>query len=259
MSHLLTDSRERFGDRVEAYRLHRPRWPRLLAHLLREQGSLPLRAVVADIGAGTGLSCEPFLQAGHVVHGVEPNAAMRHAAREALRHHSGFTAFEGTAEDTKLADASVDMVVAGQAFHWFDRERAGREFVRILKPGGPVLLMWNLRDTTAQPFDSAYESFLETWGTDYAAVRERYPEEAELATFLAAGPLLRYRLPNPQSFDRDGLLGRLCSSSYLPGPSHEARPAMLAAASRLFDAHQHSGRVTMAQFCELFLGWCSGM
>jgi SAM-dependent methyltransferase len=256
MSHLLSDPRERFGDRVDAYRRYRPRWPLLLPHLLREQGSLPRVATVADIGAGTGLSCEPFLRAGHRVLGVEPNPGMRHAAREALGSRQGFTAIDGTAEHTGIGEATVDLVVAGQAFHWFDPAKAGREFARILKPGGAVLLMWNLRDTRATPFDFGYESFLEHWGTDYAAVKERYPEEAQLAAFLAAGPLLRYRLPNPQSLDRAALAGRLCSSSYLPGPSHPQRSAMLESAGRLFDTHQRAGLVTLAQYCELFLGHC---
>ena len=257
MSHLMQDSRERFGDRVEVYRRHRPGWPAMLAGLLREQGVLRELSVVADIGSGTGLSCRPFLLVGHEVRAVEPNAGMRHAAESLLGSRPSFRSLPGSAEATGLADHSVDLVVAGQAFHWFDLEASRKEFQRILKPPAPVLLMWNLRDTTSTPFDRDYELFLEHWGIDYGAVREHHPTDDVLRDFMGRQRILRYRLPNPQALNREGLKGRLASASYLPGPGHPQHASMQDAAGQLFDAHQQSGLVTLSQHCELFRGFLS--
>ncbi|CAA9381615.1 MAG: putative methyltransferase, partial [uncultured Phycisphaerae bacterium] len=130
------DPRDRFSDRVDAYVRHRPTYPREVVESLRSDGLLQPGATVADVGSGTGISSALFLAAGCTVYGVEPNAAMRAAAERTLarRHEipaappralgaSGSTAFHsvaGSAEATTLPDASVDLAVAGQAFHWFD-------------------------------------------------------------------------------------------------------------------------------------------
>ena len=83
--------------------------------------------MVADIGSGTGISARPFLENGNTVYGVEPNEAMRAAAEEFLKDYPNFHSVEGRSDDTGLAAGSVDIVIAAQAFHWFDLEttRAG--------------------------------------------------------------------------------------------------------------------------------------
>ena len=78
-----------------------------------------------------------------------------------------FTSVKGTAEATTLADGSVDLITAAQAFHWFDRARTRAEFERILKPGGWVALIWNDRQLDSTPFLREYEALLHEFGTDY--------------------------------------------------------------------------------------------
>jgi SAM-dependent methyltransferase len=92
---------------------------------------------VVDLGAGTGILSRQLVQLGHEVIAVEPDAAMR------ARHGS---AFEGSAEHIPLPDGAVDAVVAGQAYHWFDRNVAHREIARVLRPGGTFAPVWNIRD-----------------------------------------------------------------------------------------------------------------
>ncbi len=77
----------------------------------------------------------------------------------------------GAAEATTLADKSSDLVVCGQAFHWFDLGRSKNEFRRILRPPGWVALIWNERKTHTTPFLAAYEQLLKTYATDYRAHR----------------------------------------------------------------------------------------
>jgi SAM-dependent methyltransferase len=154
------DSTTRFSDRVGSYIAARPRYPDALAPLLARELNLRTEAVIADIGSGTGISCAPFLAAGFAVIGVEPNDPMRAAAEHEFAGHAHFRSVKGTAEATSLAAASIDLVIAGQAFHWFDPERFGAEARRILKPGGALALFWNTRVHDASPFMAEFDRVL---------------------------------------------------------------------------------------------------
>src|SRR6266545_5647372 len=136
------DVTERFSDRVEDYDRYRPRYPPALADWLAARGMGP-RSIVADIGAGTGILAELFFRLGCRVTLVEPNAPMLARAQGHLAAEPRASFVRARAEATGLAPASVDWIGAGQAFHWFDQAAARREFGRILRPGGAVLLVWN--------------------------------------------------------------------------------------------------------------------
>ncbi len=207
---------------------------------------------VADIGCGTGLSAEPFLALGCRVIGVEPNARMRREAERLLRDHV-CRLVEGRAEATTLPAASVDLVVAGQAFHWFDPHAARLEFERILRSPAPVALFWNTRLLEGSPFLRAYEELLIEHGTDYERVRHDRQRDALIADLFPGG-YSRHVLGNEQSLDLQGLRGRLLSSSYTPAEADPARAALLEAAAAVFRRHQHRGRVRLEYETEVYLG-----
>jgi SAM-dependent methyltransferase len=127
---------ERFSGRAEGYAKYRPGYPGEVLGLLEERCGFDRVWIVADVGSGTGNLARLFLENGNAVYGVEPNEEMRGAGERALASYERFVSLAGTAEATTLPDGSVDLVSAGQAFHWFDRERTREEFRRILKPGG---------------------------------------------------------------------------------------------------------------------------
>jgi SAM-dependent methyltransferase len=247
------DSIRRFDDRVANYIAYRPRYPAAVTDFLQTELGLSATSVVADVGSGTGILSELLLQTGCTVYGVEPNAAMRAAAEQLLPAYPNFKSITGTAEATTLADASVDFVTAGQAFHWFDADGARREFKRILKPGGPIVLVWNMRRTDSTPFLRDYENLLREFGTDYAQVNcEQLPEE-RIASFFGGDYALR-SFDNFQVFDYAGVRGRLLSSSYVPLAGQPTYEPMLAALQRLFDSHQREGRVTIEYDTKLYYG-----
>ncbi len=154
------NSTKRFSNRVENYVRARPRYPRPALELLVRQIGLTPEWVIADVGSGTGFSAELFVQNGNLVYGVEPNREMRQAAESYLGGFANFRSVDGTAEATGLDEGSIDCVVAGQAFHWFDAAKARQEFRRLLKLDGWVVLMWNTRKLAANAFMQAYEELL---------------------------------------------------------------------------------------------------
>jgi SAM-dependent methyltransferase len=248
------DATQRFADRVADYAAHRPRYPAAVYDFLSAGLGLARGSVVADVGSGTGIFCQPLLDRGCVVYGVEPNAAMRGEAERTLApRYPSFHSVAGTAEATTLAGHSFDLVVAAQAFHWFDAPRAAAECRRLLRPGASAAMVWNTRKTDSSPFLRAYEDLLNEFGTDYAAVRHDRNEAGRLAQFFPQG-YQRVTFPNAQHLDLAGLRGRLLSSSYTPAAGDPRRPKMLEALDRLFDRHQHGNTVVIDYDTELYHG-----
>ena len=120
----------RFSSRVENYVKYRPGYPTGVVDPLAKECGLTAKSVIADIGSGTGILSELLLKNGNRVVSVEPNREMRETSEQLLGKYSRSTSVNGTAEEITLADCSVDFITAGQAFHWFDRERARKEFAR---------------------------------------------------------------------------------------------------------------------------------
>ena len=241
----LADSKERFSSRVEAYVAARPRYPQEVVDVLRAKIHLTTAWQIVDVGSGTGISCEPFLRHGNPVTAVEPNEAMRNAAEKSLGGFPKFRSVNGSAETTTLPDQSAELVVAAQAFHWFDLAAARSEFKRILRPGGYVVLMWNDRRLSGTPFLEAYEKLLVTHGTDYLRVRHENVGPNELTAFFGSSGFQSATLVNHQHLDFEGLELRLLSSSYVPGENDPRSEPMLADLRKIFDRHQAGGRVTI--------------
>lgn len=248
------NAKDRFSNRVADYVRYRPGYPAGMLDILRGCAGLHTGAQVADIGSGTGISAAALLEAGCEVFAVEPNAGMRRAAEEQLAGNPLFHSIAAPAEATTLPDHSMDLVFAAQAFHWFDVPKARAEFSRILKPGGHIALVWNVRQTDSTPFLRDYEALLKTYATDYAQVRHENVNEAVLREFFAPGSYQKHVLPNAQHFDLEGLQGRLLSSSYAPAEGQPGHEEMLAELRRIFDAHQKEGGVDLLYDTEIHVG-----
>lgn len=254
---LAMDSKQRFSDRVENYIRYRPGYPSAIVDLLRDKCGLASESVVVDVGSGTGLLTQLFLENGNVVYGVEPNAAMRDAGEQFLEKYHHFSSVAGSAEATTLPDDTADFILAGQAFHWFDTKGARSEFERILKPKGWVTVIWNERRTDSSDFLREYELFLRTYGTDYSKVSETYPRERQMTEFFGASGFHHSAFVNEQIFDFEGLRGRLLSSSYSPPPEHPQHQPMLATLQKLFDAHAQNGVVRLEYQAHVYYGQLS--
>jgi SAM-dependent methyltransferase len=237
------DPLRRFSNRVADYVRYRPSYPAAFYELLRAKLGVGRGNEVADVGSGPGISARPLLEMGATVYCVEPNGPMREAAERLLGAYAGFRSVPGTAEGTTLGDDSVDLVLCAQAFHWFDRDGARGEFRRILKPGRPVVLVWNERRLDATAFLRDYEALLHRFGTDYQRVRHENVDGAALSGFFGSTDYASFTFENRQEFDYQGLEGRLKSSSYTPSSGDAGYGPMIEELRRIFDRHQVEGRV----------------
>lgn len=130
-----------FGTAASSYDKYRPTYPSTAVHWALGAPAGPLRVV--DLGAGTGILTRVLIGLRHDAVPVEPDASMRARLAEVT---PGVTPLAGTSESIPLPDSSVDAVVAGQSYHWFDPDRAHVEIARVLRPGGHFAALWNLRD-----------------------------------------------------------------------------------------------------------------
>jgi SAM-dependent methyltransferase len=248
-----SNATSRFSDRVENYIRYRPGYPLEALLALKSGCGLSPQQAVADIASGTGIWTRMLLENGNPVFGVEPNPEMRQAGERLLARFPNFTSVTGSAEATTLPDQSVDFVTAAQAAHWFDREGARREFVRILKPGGWLVLLWNERLTDSTAFLREYEQLLLTYGTDYEDVRHEHTSDA-VNEFFDPAPFQERVFEMQQEFDYAGLEGRLLSSSYAPGPEHPKHEPMLRELRRIFDRYTAAGRVSVDYKTRVYFG-----
>ncbi|MEC5145431.1 class I SAM-dependent methyltransferase [Chitinophaga sp. 212800010-3] len=244
---------ERFSSRVDNYVKYRPHYPAAVIPFLEAEAGLTREWVVADIGAGTGISAQPFLDNGNKVYAVEPNPEMREACIALLQRYPGFSAVNGTAEHTTLPDASMDLIVAGTAFHWFDQQAAAPEFRRIARKGAQTVLMWNVRQA-ALPFEKGYEKLLHQYANDYKDMTHRNVGPAELSAFFSPGTMREKSFQNAQVFDFAALKGRLLSSSYTPEKGEPAYEPMISALEDLFEKHQEQGMVKFHYETMLYIG-----
>lgn len=238
----MNDTVTRFSNRVANYAKYRPGYPPEVLDLFMREIGLTQESVIADIGSGTGLSTKPFLENGNTAYGVEPNEAMRQAAEEYLKDFPRFISHDGTAENTNLADSSIDFVIAAQAFHWFDADKTRDEFRRILKPGGYVALIWNERQLDTTEFLREYEKLLLKYAKDYEKVRHENIDQQKLGDFFQ-DEYLRASFPNTQVFDLAGLRGRLLSSSYMPAEDDPSFPALEKELQNVFAKHAENDRI----------------
>jgi SAM-dependent methyltransferase len=246
------ESIHRFSGRVNDYSLYRPSYPAALIDVLAAEASFAPGKAVADVGAGTGKLSSLFADRGSIVYCIEPNSEMLHACRKELLGKRNCNFIQATAERTGLAPGSVDIVSAGQSFHWFDAEAAGIEFFRILRPDGCVFIVWNTRLGNANPFMKRYCELIEKYSVSAASSMSSHREGID--KLFGRKHFVSGTMPNSQVLDFRGLTGRLSSASYTPAYGSPEYVSMLSDARSLFDRFESGGRVELLYQTEYYIG-----
>jgi SAM-dependent methyltransferase len=243
--------KERFSRRVENYVKYRPGYPDEIIAYLEEIGILHKNYSIADIGSGTGKLAELFLRHGYKVYAVEPNTRMRQAAEQLFKGAINFVSLHGSAEAIPLEDGSMDVVVVGQAFHWFEVKTAVKEFKRLLRNNGCVVLVWNNRDVKVSACMRDYEQLLQHYGNDYKQIRSIYYGAREMRKIFGSDDVERVLFDYMQEFDFQGLKGRLESTSYCPLPGTEHYALIIKKLQELFHKHAIENKVKITYKTEV--------
>lgn len=242
------DSKGRFSSRVDNYVKYRPSYPKEIIEFLQETIGFSKSSIIADVGSGTGISAKLFLDNGNTVYAVEPNADMRQAAEGVLHRYNNFYSIDGSSENTKLKEESIHMVVAAQAFHWFDPEPTKEEFLRILKPEGHIVLLWNTRKRITTGFMGEYLNFIKKYGK----IEIEKGNDYVVPKFFNGRTLNKKDFSNPQHYDFERLKGELASFSYMPNENHENFVPMIAELKNIFNRYNDNGKVVLEYETEVY-------
>jgi SAM-dependent methyltransferase len=245
---------ERFTGRVEEYERYRLRYPAEVIRTLTARCGLQRHHFIADIGAGTGMLAELFLEHGNAVVAVEPNDQMRAACERLAAVWPGLTVKNATAEATGLGGASVDFVGVGRAMHWFDLDGALEEFRRILRPGGWVVMAANGRCQGAAKKQKELEQILMEHGIDYKHVKQRHRMHEKAAPRFLQESLVKEKIYGEQALTLEEFLGQVQSYSAAPLPGHAKYAGMQQALRDYFERWQAGGVLKMKTACYLTCG-----
>lgn len=244
---------QKFTGRADDYTIGRPDYAESFIDYLYSKQGFSDKSVIADIGSGTGKFSKHLLDRGSFLYCVEPNEDMRNIAIKELSSYEKFNAVNGTAAESLLKCNSVDFVTTAQAFHWFDVELFRKECKRILKPEGKVILIWNVRDRSAEVNSLNYDIYAQYCPRfkgfgggikkDDERIRRFFNNDYEYVEF-----------DNPIYYDRDRFISRCLSSSYSLKGGEDRYQEYLEALSELFDKCADNGILTIPNKTVAYIG-----
>jgi SAM-dependent methyltransferase len=231
-----------FGAVAGKYAAARPGYPEELYHRLEELAGRRLSgALLADVGAGTGIAARQLRDRGARVLAIEPSQGM---LAELAASSPGVLAIRGDGNALPLRDRCVDFVTYAQAWHWTDPERAVPEFRRVLRPGGAFAAWWNLTDRR-EPWAAAQEQRLVAACPTYHQARARYPDARTREQAPPYGmPMRTAEFRWSRRVPLEAHLANLNSKSYVAALGPEAATAFLEAERAALLAEFPDGTVT---------------
>lgn len=235
-----------FRAAADDYDRARPDYPAEAGRWLAEKLDLRPGRQVVDIAAGTGKLTRLLVDTGASVVAIEPVAEMRSRLTSALAQ---VLALDGTAEKLPLADASVDAATVGQAFHWFDGERALLEIHRVVADAGRLAVVYNRRPLE-DPLHAAIEAIIAPLRQDTPAHRSGRWRDAFAGTSLWSA-VEEVELAHAQQLDREGVIARVASISFIANLTPGRRAEVLGQVRSLVEGR--SEPVELPYICEVFL------
>jgi len=210
------------------------------------------QSAVADIGAGTGILTQHFIDKVCLVYAVEPDAGMRRLVEETLGKYPSCRVVPGRAEATTLPDNSVDLISVAQAIHWFDPEPTRSEFLRTLKPGGWLALLRNY--TTHNDLNAAIDTILTPEHGVEKSRLARYPQQDQVRFYYGGESFQRFAFPFTLYETWEVFLGAMLSASCAPDEDHPLYPRFEQGARDIFARFSTEGEITIQGETELYLG-----
>ncbi|MFQ5489880.1 MAG: class I SAM-dependent methyltransferase [Phycisphaerae bacterium] len=224
----VTRPKPAFDHCADDYSQYRPTYPDGVLDLIAERAGPPAGRWAADVGAGTGIFTRLLARGGWRVLAVEPSLSMLgrfESPGDDRQSHPPIERLCASAEATALKPASISLVTAAQAFHWFNPPYALAEFARILEPGGLLMLLWNNRDDTTSPFARDYETLIAQYNPAYQHEYRRQDWPAKIAKQGDFEPARPAGFAHTWQLTADAFIGFTRSTSYIRNVlSAEQRP-----------------------------------
>lgn len=247
------DTTKKFSGKAQHYTESRPTYSMELVDCMFGKYGLTSSSVIADIGSGTGKFSKHLLDRGSEVYCIEPNEDMRCMAETELGGYKNFHSIAGDAENTSLKNEFADCITTAQAFHWFDVTKFKRECLRIIKPGGKVFLIWNIRDSN-DDINQEWHNVFYKFCPDFCGFSNGIQrDDIKVKAFFDKG--YEYaEFENPLIFDRDGFIKRSLSSSYSLKENDTEYKEYIFALNELFDKHENDGLISIANHSVAYIG-----
>lgn len=242
-----------FSGKAENYSISRPSYPKEIIDCLYNKHGFSKGATVADIGAGTGKFSKLLLERGTKVYCIEPNADMLAVAKKELSHFNECSLLCGLAESTGLKDCSVDFVTVAQAFHWFNIKNFKSECLRILKPGGKVVLVWNERSLNAK-VNEEWSGVFSRYCKNFVGFGNGMTSNSDKIKSFYGGDFTTEVKNFPLVFDRQGFIKRSLSASYSLTQNDKEYLPYINALNNLFDKFQQDEKIIIPNDCICFVG-----
>jgi ubiquinone/menaquinone biosynthesis C-methylase UbiE len=234
---------DRFLGKTDDYVKFRPGYPIEILDYLSKNHGFSSNAICAEVGSGTGKFSELLLQNKNKVFAVEPNGEMRGAAEKSLTAFQSFKSVSGDSVNTTLEKGSIDFIFCAQALHWFANENTAKEFKRILKPNGRVVIIWNKKAYEKSSFmKGIHKIFIEDC-IDFLSVKLENIADKEILSSLFKDNYDSYSIDTKQTFNLDGLIGRMMSASYAPPEGHPKHQKFISEIKKLFQSEEKKGSV----------------
>lgn len=241
----------KFDGKGEVYAKARPRYALELFEYIKNTLQIPEGSVFADIGSGTGIFSEQLLNSGYLVYAIEPNMDMRKKAEEKLSAYQNFISVDGTDSNAAISNQGVDCITVAQAFHWFDAEAFKKECRRILKSYGKVLIIYNTRDESEE-CNKALADLHRKYCPDFQGFSKGMNDEKCRAFFDNQCDV--FRADNSQSYDRQGYINRILSSSYSLSESDDGFAEYITEINHLFDVFSNDGTLIVPMHTVAYIG-----
>lgn len=245
---------DKFTAKADIYDKYRPKYSKDFIDYLYQYLALPTNAVIADIGAGTGILSEEFLKRGSNVICVEPNKKILEQAKGKLQHYKNVSFINETAESTNIKDMSIDVVTVGQAFHWFDEKKFLKECKRILVDKGTVVLAWNVSNSE-DPINREISHLNYIYAENYNGYNARDKESnIEYSYFFKDGKMEIHFFENNLLLDKEEFIGRCLSRSYAPNPGDVNYDKYVNCLSDMFNNYSENKKIKIKNKTKCILG-----
>lgn len=230
-----------FDNKIKEYAIGRPPYPADILTVMKEL-DINKQSTIADIGAGTGILTHMLGGLECDILAIEPNEHMLEECKVYCKDVTNIKMIKAPAEETSLMEHSVDVITIAQAFHWFDKKRCKKEFRRILKENGSVVILWNDMQINS-PLAMEYATLLNNYKVKTTAAISNFdPDEEKLNFFEQEYTKVYY--DNRHTVTEDSFIGGALSLSYTPSKLDLKYNDFVAELKRLFSKYQHNGSVT---------------